>query len=946
MTAVLLFTRKRDTVGVLFCLAPVLVQVLVLVCPGAGYNLDQEHSLVFNGPNSSMFGYSVLLHRHHSHKWLVVGAPVASFPSSLVESPGAIYHCKITAKSPHNLFLFVCTEVYSCGKTCEPERDHQWLGVSLSRQPGKDGRILACAHRWTNVYYSRKDHQSNKLPHGVCYLYESDLKSYKPYLPCYKDYQRKFGEDYASCQAGISNFLTQDLIIMGAPGTFYWKGSVLVQNITSRRLSVYLDENGVVNYGSYLGYAVGAGHFQSPSSLEVVGGAPQHHQRGKVIIISLENNQIWVSFQMGSFFGSSVCVVDLNADGLSDLLVGAPMATGTYREEGRVYVYINEGQAKLKEAEFQLTGNNAYAARFGQTIADLGDLDDDGYPDRPETIVFTISENHQSLRVFSVVPHRTRPVIQLQASLILPEQLDQRVALCQDHRTQTACFNVTVCFSFVSKHFRGAIELQYNLTTDLLHKPSFPHRFYFHGNGSSNSTRGHVKAQHGQPTCATHVAYQRKDVKDIYTPVQFEVSYGLREKSSHRGSSRTFPPLKPILQQSAGHRHTITNQTQFARSCSLKNCSTDMQLSSELVLPWNVQTFFALGSGQIVLKVLVVNSGDEAFLPRVTVRFPNNIHYIKVLHNDNTISCDVTEEVNTTDVSVDCSITGLVLPALAQMNLSFLLDVNQNSTPGDVHIKINTSSDNYENEEFLHDNSMTLICDDFIHITLAAPNVLLCVHSFVSPTSFVFGDEDLIPADCYPEKFNYTYKVLNSGPSRAINTVVQIALPKILAPYRHRLLQVTDWKVGLCDKTVSVIDDCDVPQASFINQLIFFFSSTTTRTMVRLSYDLCERLECRLGNLDAGRDATIQLEIALNPAVLLQAPVRTFAESTGKTSIVCSLCKMIFAYANISPTCCTVGIHVCVHPAGFFKRSFKKEEELNRDSWDYVPKLNNRESST
>lgn len=48
--------------------------------------------------------------------------------------------------------------------------------------------------------------------------------------------------------------------------------------------------------------------------------------------------------QLGSYFGSSVCVVDLNADGLSDLLVGAPMATGITREEGRVHVYINKGE--------------------------------------------------------------------------------------------------------------------------------------------------------------------------------------------------------------------------------------------------------------------------------------------------------------------------------------------------------------------------------------------------------------------------------------------------------------------------------------------------------------------------------------------------------------------------------------------------------------------------
>uniref|UniRef100_A0A3B5MXR6 Integrin alpha 4 n=1 Tax=Xiphophorus couchianus TaxID=32473 RepID=A0A3B5MXR6_9TELE len=909
--------------GIVFCLVPVQVLVLVLVCPAAGYNLDQEHSMVFNGPHSSMFGYSVLLHRHNSEKWLLVGAPVANSSHQLTQSPGAVFRCNIMDEKRR------CDRLSAgqsfCGKTCEPESDHQWLGVSLSRQPGENGG-RACAHRWKNVYYSRKDGQNNKLPNGVCFRYESDLTSYQHFIPCYKDHQRKFGEDYGSCQAGISNFLTQDLIIVGAPGSSYWMGSVVVYNTSSNSMSVYQDdETGAVSYGSYLGYAVGAGHFQSPSSIEVVGGAPQYNQKGKAFIFSTENSKIWVSFQLGSYFGSSVCVVDLNADGLSDLLVGAPMATGTSREEGRVHVYINEGE--LKEAEFKLTGSDAYAARFGQTIADLGDLDDDGYPDvavgapqeddlkgavyiyngrkegispKPSQRITGSSLGHD-LKMFgqslnsgididdngyndvavgaflsdSAVVLRTRPVVQVKASLILPEQIDLMGAQCQDHKTQTVCFNVTICFSVTFKHHRGAIELQYNLTSDLLHKPSFPHRFYFHGNGSSNSTRGHMKARHGHPSCATHVAYQRKDVKDIYTPVQFEVSYGLSEKRSHKTPSRKLASIKPILQHSAGHHNTITNQTRFARSCSMHP---------------HMKQFFALGSGQIILKTSLMNSGDDAFLPRVTLRFPNNIHYIKVLHN---VSLRQTERGRNHRLV-------LLIKVSVLMNISFLLDVSQNSTPGDIHININTSSDNYEMDEFLRDNSMTLVLP-------LKHGVGVSIHGFVTPKSFVFGDEDLIPADCYPEKFNYTFKVLNFGPSKALNTVVQIALPKLLAPYPHRLLH---------DKTISVSEDCNVPQASFIKQIIFFFSPATTRTMFCGRVDnLCEHLVCRLGNLDAGRDATIQLEISLNPAVLLQAPV---------TRTIC-----------LSDLQC-----------GFFKRNFKKQEELNRDSWDYVPKLNKRESST
>lgn len=40
-------------------------------------------------------------------------------------------------------------------------------------------------------------------------------------------------------------------------------------------------------------------------------------------------------------------------------------------------------------------------------------------------------------------------------------------------------------------------------------------------------------------------------------------------------------------------------------------------------------------------------------------------------------------------------------------------------------------------------------------------------------------------------------QVLNSGPSRSRDTVVEIRLPKILPPYRHRLLQLVDWQVQL-----------------------------------------------------------------------------------------------------------------------------------------------------
>lgn len=81
-----------------------------------------------------------------------------------------------------------------------------------------------------------------------------------------------------------------------------------------------------------------------------------HEMKGKKVNMSLPLGSLRASVdnavfslrmcsaleQLGSYFGASICAVDLNADGFSDLLVGAPMQS-TIREEGRVFVYMNSG---------------------------------------------------------------------------------------------------------------------------------------------------------------------------------------------------------------------------------------------------------------------------------------------------------------------------------------------------------------------------------------------------------------------------------------------------------------------------------------------------------------------------------------------------------------------------------------------------------------------------
>ncbi|KAL0184817.1 hypothetical protein M9458_020513, partial [Cirrhinus mrigala] len=73
--------------------------------------------------------------------------------------------------------------------------------------------------------------------------------------------------------------------------------------------------------------------------------------------------------------------------------------------------------------------------------------------------------------------------------------------------------------------------------------------------------------------------------------------------------------------------------------------------------------------------------------------------------------------------------------------------------------------------------------------------------------------------------------------------------------------------------TVQIIDDCDVPEASFIRELVFFFSPKTKRIMFCAPEDkTCRMVECHFGDLEVGKEVTITMEVELNPRVLQMSP--------------------------------------------------------------------------
>ena len=85
--------------------------------------------------------------------------------------------------------------------------------------------------------------------------------------------------------------------------------------------------------------------------------------------------------QMYSHFGYSVaCAGDVNADGYDDVIIGSPLYSGSFPMEGGVWVY-DGGPEGLSSLSIWSMNSGEEDARFGYSVASAGDVNGDGHSD-------------------------------------------------------------------------------------------------------------------------------------------------------------------------------------------------------------------------------------------------------------------------------------------------------------------------------------------------------------------------------------------------------------------------------------------------------------------------------------------------------------------------------------------------------------------------------------
>ena len=80
-------------------------------------------------------------------------------------------------------------------------------------------------------------------------------------------------------------------------------------------------------------------------------------------------------------FGYSVsCAGDVNGDGYSDVVIGAPLFDGTFSNEGRVFLYLGSPDG-LGTTPAWTASSGQGSSQFGFAVAWAGDVDGDGFSD-------------------------------------------------------------------------------------------------------------------------------------------------------------------------------------------------------------------------------------------------------------------------------------------------------------------------------------------------------------------------------------------------------------------------------------------------------------------------------------------------------------------------------------------------------------------------------------
>ncbi|KAM8777399.1 integrin alpha-M [Rhynchonycteris naso] len=557
--------------------------------------------------------------------------------------------------------------------------------------------------------------------------------------------------EYEMSQEGFSASITPNGPLLGAVGSFDWAGGAFLHESEDKISFINTTRVDSDMNDAYLGYSAevivrGRGHL-------LVLGAPRYQHTGLVAMFR-QTAGVWESSavikgrKIGSYFGASLCSVDVNRDGNSDLvLVGAPH----YYEPthgGQVSVCpLPRGRARW-QCEAVLRGKQGHPwGRFGAALTVLGDVNGDrltdvaiGAPGEEEnrgavylfhgTSGLGVSPTHsqriagsqlsprlqhfgqslsggQDLTMDGLVDlavgaqgHalllRSQPVLRVEVTMnFTPRELARGVFECGERvvKDQPAG-EARVCLR-VHKSTRDRLregDIQSAVTYDLALDSGRRHPRAIFDETKTNMFR-QIQIFGLTQKCKTLKLRLPECVEESVTPIVLRLNFSLEGQSLS-----SFGNLRPVL--------AVDAKTLFTASLPFeKNCGNDSICQDDLSLTFsfmNLDTLVVGSSPNFNVTVTVRNQGEDSYGTEVAFFYPPGLSYQKVSGVQNQrsrrswrVTCDPDPSPKGSWHSSSCNINHPIFPDSSEVIFNITLDVDPKASLGDrLLLKANVTSEN------------------------------------------------------------------------------------------------------------------------------------------------------------------------------------------------------------------------------------------------------------
>ncbi|KAI3371130.1 hypothetical protein L3Q82_023529, partial [Scortum barcoo] len=730
---------------------------------------------------------------------------------------------------------------------------------------------------------------------------------------------RGFGLQMA--QAGFSSHLVKDGVLLGAVGAYDWNGAVLKETKHGKVVppkSSYKDEfpEELKNHGAYLGYSVGS-LISSRGSQLYMAGAPRFNHTGKVIVFTLRNNgnltilQALLGEQIGSYFGSELLSMDVDADGQTDiLLVAAPMYLHLGWERGKVYIYSVTPQTSFVLHGALDVSEHSQNSRLGSALAQIPDMNGDGFrelvvgaplEDDHQGVVYvfygqdkTIRQRYRQrlsaagfsvgLQYFGQSLHGvldvngdglvdlavgalgaavivwSRGVVRIQAKLTFePEKVNIFNKDCRRGGKEVTCMSVIVCLSLDSRtktrtKTRADVGVWYSLVLD---ERRFPPRAVL--DEADRQQPRSLFLQAGAQSCQRH-AFSIQETTDYGRPIAVVLETGLQSPDEGplpfwNGCEQEDTCVPDLIL----HSHTdLMDVQQFCRDRAAWSVCSQQGASQ--------RSLFVVEAGRrrMVVFARLENQGENAYGASIHISTSSNLIFSSLIVKDQS---DIQIECYAEDRLANqrrCNISAPFMRSLSQVSFHLEFEFSRSVFLDHLRVVMATSS---EGEDGYPDDNI-----NDIFLPLRYQTDLLFTRDQNPPRFEIRADSSSSSSSSWDQTdgssptFNLTFYIQNLG-LFSVQDVLFRADIWAVTRRGNQLLNITDCKMDQVPGS-----PCTLPQTGAANQITP--EDLTHLPQLNHSNSLSMSVGCRL-DLPASRELKVTLRGRLQLAALLAVHFRS-----------------------------------------------------------------------